>query len=119
MRERSPKVVYVSGAISAPTAWKVEQNVRRAEELSLEAWKTRRIAPICPHAMCRFYDGELPHEVWLAGDLEVISRCDAVLVVPGSEDSRGTRAEVAFASSAGVPVFYSLDELVAWVEKHP
>jgi hypothetical protein len=117
--DRRLRVVYVSGSITAPTAWGVEQNVRKAEELALEVWKTRLLVPICVHTMGRFYDGELPHEAWLAGDLEVIRRCDAVLVVAGSEGSEGTRAEVAHAVSVGVPVFYSLGELVGWVRSTP
>jgi predicted Rossmann-fold nucleotide-binding protein len=36
---------------------------------------------------------------------------DAVLVVPGSENSKGTAAEIARADQLMMPVYYSLEEL--------
>ena len=49
--------------------------------------------------------------MWLEGDLEMLRRCDAVLVVPGWEKSSGTRAEIAEANACGIPVFYALEAL--------
>ena len=39
MEKQLPKVVYVAGPFRGDSHWDIEQNIRRAEELSLEIWK--------------------------------------------------------------------------------
>ena len=62
---------------------------------------------IMPHA----WDGELPHSVWLECDLPWVSVCDAVYRLPG--ESAGAEEECRFADREGIPVFYTLDALMA------
>ena len=114
MSKKKGLVVYVAGPFRGPNAWAIEQNIRRAEELSLEVWKMG-VAAICPHTNTRFFQGAADDHVWLDGDLEILRRCDAVLLVPGWENSSGTRAEVAQARSQNQPVFETIGELYEWV----
>ena len=107
-------VVYVAGPFRGPSAWAVECNIRRAEELALEVWRLGA-ACICPHTNTRFYQGAAPDEVWLDGDLEILARCDAVLMTPDWEKSSGARAEHDFAAARGLVVLYTLDALCAWL----
>ena len=107
------KVCYVAGPFRAPNAWEIEQNIRRAETLALEVWRAG-MACICPHANTRFYQGATPDDVWLQGDLELVSRCDAVLLTPDWARSAGARSEKVFAEDRGIPIFTTLAELVAW-----
>lgn len=104
-------VVYVAGPFRAPNAWEIEQNIRRAEELSLAVWKTPGLVALCPHLNTRCFQGAAPDDVWLDGDLELLIRCDCVLLVPGYYRSQGTRAEIDFALDNGIPVFETLKEL--------
>jgi len=104
------KLVFISGPFRADSAWGVEQNIRRAEELSLEVWR-KGFACICPHTNTRFFDGAADDNIWLAGDIEIMRRCDAVLLVPGWENSSGSVAEVKIARYFGIPVFESIDDL--------
>ena len=104
------RLVYVAGPYRGPSAWKIEENIRRAECLALEVWKGG-MACICPHTNTRFYQGEAADEIWLQGDLEIMSRCDWVLMVPGWESSTGATAERDYAIRIGIPVVYSLEEL--------
>jgi nucleoside 2-deoxyribosyltransferase len=108
------RVIYVAGPFRGPNSWEIEQNIRRAEELALEVWRMPGLSALCPHMNTRHYQGVLPDEVWLEGDLEQMSRCDAVLVVPNWIKSQGTTAEIRHAESRGIPVFYSLGDLHAW-----
>lgn len=112
----SVPVVYVAGPIRAANAWEREQNIRRAEALALEAWRAGAAA-ICPHAMGRFYD-DGDYAMWIAGDLAIIARCDAVLVTPDWERSQGARAEVAEAHRLGVPVLHSVGEIASLRQAH-
>lgn len=104
------KLVYIAGPFRAPSAWEIEQNIRRAEELALRVWQAGHVA-ICPHTNTRFYQGAAPDEVWLEGDLVILRRCDAVLLVEGWERSVGTLAEIAEARRYGIPVLENLGEL--------
>jgi nucleoside 2-deoxyribosyltransferase len=110
-----PAVVYVAGPIRAESAWQREQNIRRAEALALEVWR-RGCAAICVHAAARFYDeAEARENGWLELDLELLRRCDAVLVVEGSDESKGTQAEIALAERIGIPVHHNLCQLDLWL----
>lgn len=105
------RVVYIAGPFRAASAWEVEQNIRRAECLALEAWRSG-FAVICPHTNTRFFSGAAPDEIWLEGDLEILRRCDAVLLLPKWQESPGTRAEVAEAIKHCMHVFDDLSDLV-------
>lgn len=97
------KVIYIAGRYRGPTAWAIEQNIRAAEEVAARVWAMGMVA-LCPHANSRHMDGLATDEFFLAGTLELMRRCDAVLLVPNWRDSAGARAEVAEADRLGIEV---------------
>lgn len=98
------KVIYIAGKYRGPNQWAIEQNIRAAEEVAARVWAMGHVA-LCPHANSRHMEGVASDEVFLAGTLELMRRCDAVLLVPNWRDSEGARAEVAEADRLGIPVF--------------
>lgn len=112
-------VVFLSGPFRSMAdpydQWEQTQNIRRAEELSLEVWKIGA-APVTVHLLTVHLSGTLPDKVWLDGDLAILAKCDAVLMLPAWQRSAGATAEFAFAVDRGIPVFYSVDELTVWME---
>jgi len=109
------KLIYIAGPFRAANSWEVEQNIRRAESLSLEVWRLGAAA-ICPHTNTRFFSGAADDKVWLDGDIEILRRCDAVMLTPDWERSSGARAEVDVAENLGMPVFAMLSDLKDWLE---
>ena len=107
------KLIYVAGPFRASTRWGVELNIRRAEALALEVWRLGAVG-VCVHSMCRYFEGAAD-DVWLAGDLELLRRCDAVLVTDDWERSTGAIAEVKFARDNQIPVFFNLSRLHQWL----
>lgn len=110
------KVIYIGGPFRAKTPWGVEQNIRRAEELALKVWQSGYVA-LCPHLNSRYFSGACPDKVWLDGDMELLRRCDAVLLVSGWSLSSGTCNEVEYAYAAGIPVFQCIETLRAQDKK--
>lgn len=108
------RVVYLAGPFRALTPWGVEQNVRRAETIALSVWRLGA-ACLCPHTNTRFFDGSADDAVWLAGDLEMLSRCDAVLLTIDWRNSKGATAEREFALARGLPVFEQISDLAEWL----
>ena len=113
------KVVYIAGPYRAATAWQIEQNIRRAEAVALAVARLGAM-PLCPHALTRFYHGELTDEFWLDGTAELLKRCDASMHVIGWEFSEGSVDEHDIAILRGFPLFYERDgyqPLADWLEK--
>jgi hypothetical protein len=116
------KVIYVAGPFRSANsdgtqnAWGIQLNIMAAMALALEVWRLGHAA-ICPHANTMFYQGAAADHLWLDGDLEILRRCDAVLVTTDWKRSSGARAEVEQARQAGQPVFSSLEELRDWLSR--
>ncbi|MCP4967400.1 MAG: DUF4406 domain-containing protein [bacterium] len=108
------KVVYIAGPFRGPTAWDVERNIRRAEELAFEVANLGAM-PLCPHTNTRFFDGTLTGDFWLRGTMELLRRCDAMILTPDGENSAGASAERVEAELIRMPVFYNVLRLEAWL----
>ena len=113
------EVVFVSGPFRGKNTWDTEQKIRRAEELSFEVWKLNEegldVAVICSHTNSRFFDKTIDDEYFLDAYLEILKRCDVMLVTPDWKSSEGARAEVDFCEEHEIPVMYSIDELREWL----
>lgn len=110
------KAIYVAGPFRASTHWGIVNNVRAAEVLALGVWALGAAA-ICPHLNTANFQGALPDEVWIDGTLEMLRRCDAVVLVPGWEKSSGTLGEIAEAKRRQMPVFTGLNDLRIWLAR--
>jgi nucleoside 2-deoxyribosyltransferase len=109
-----PMIVYVAGPYRAQTAWEIECNIHDARNVGAEVAKAGCM-PLIPHANTAHFDGLQPDAFWLEGTLELLRRCDAVVLVEGWEKSSGTRAEMAEAHKQNLPVFLCVDDLRGWV----
>lgn len=110
------KVVYVAGPFRGLTPWDVEKNIRRAEELALRVANAGAM-PLCPHTMTRYFDKQCNDSFWLEGTLELLRRCDAMVMTDDWERSSGTRGERNEARGLGLPIFIEerFDELEEWI----
>lgn len=102
--ERPVKVVYIAGKYRAPTPWGVEQNIQAAEAVAAKVIQAGHM-PLTPHKNTAHMEGLADDAFFLAGTMELLRRCDAVVMVPGWERSVGARAEVVEANHLGLPVF--------------
>ena len=100
------KIAYISGAYRSKDGINgVYENIQRARTEALKWWRDG-YAVICPHMNTAFMDGAAHDSVWLAGDLEMLRRCDIIVMLPGWEDSEGASAELDVAVECGLEIHY-------------
>lgn len=109
------KVIYIAGSYRGRTPWETRQNIHEAEGLAVAVWVNGMVA-LCPHTNCAHMDGVASEEIFLEGTLELMRRCDAVLLVHNWEDSEGAKREVEEAKRRGIPIFSTLAKLKEWNE---
>jgi len=104
-------LVYVAGPIGDDPMHGARTACLAGADL-LEAGLT----PVVPQ-LSVFWDflAPRPYEEWIAYDLCVLARCDALLRLKG--ESPGADQEVAFAEARGIPVFHSKGVLYAWAKE--
>lgn len=114
------KRIFISGALNSfNTEMNFIDNVHRMLRLGHEVRKAGFAVYVpCNDILVSFTNGGLPHEEYYKHDLVWLDVCDAVILVPGWECSRGVKGELEFAKEKGLPVFESIDDLVEhdWVE---
>lgn len=103
------KTVYIA---SPYTKGDVALNVRKSLEVADMLWESGFIpyAPLLTH----FWHLIIPHEpdFWYALDNEWVIRCDCLLRLEG--ESTGADNEVKLAIEKGIPVYYSIGDLIRW-----
>lgn len=105
-------LIYLAGPIRSKDGISMNENVSMAKTLALELWK-KGYAVICPHANTDLpiivADKECEEDIWLNGDLAMLARCDALVVMPNWKGSKGTEGEIAFAEKHNIPIYYYPD----------
>jgi hypothetical protein len=102
-------IIYLATPIRPKNGKTVEENVQYAKLLALELWE-KGYTVFCPAANSdlpiTLAEKEVEADRWLNGDIEILARCDALVVSPGWELSEGVKGEIASAKMYGVPVYY-------------
>ena len=99
------RVAYIAGPYRAKNGRTVLENVRAAEKVAIKYWRLG-YAVICPHKNTEFFDGLCPDSVWLEGDLEIVKRCDVIVMMVGYEESSGAKVELELAASCGIEIIF-------------
>lgn len=95
-------LLYIAG----PYRGDIDANITQARQVAIEVWRAGHVA-LCPHLNTAHFekDAHLDDEVYLAGDLDMLLRCDGVVLTPDWQKSTGARAEVDFARQHGIPTW--------------
>jgi len=103
------KIIYVAGPYRAKTPERVRMHISQAKAtavlLAEKGWY-----PVTPHLNTAEFEQLAPwltDQFYLDGTAELMSRCDAVCLVPGYEFSEGTAEEIDIARKLGIPVYKS------------
>ena len=109
-------IVYLAGQYRAPTILGVTLNIYCAWKAAKRLWRAGFVV-ICPHSNSAFM-GELfspiHGQVFLEGDLELVRKSDALFAMPGWRRSAGACGEIGEGRRYKIPIFYNIEELIAW-----
>ena len=100
------KIVYIAGAYRSKwgllgRAW----NISRARKIAKLLWGMG-FAVVCPHSNSAFMDRAATDRTFLTGDLEILKRCDAIVLMPGFAKSQGAVEEYFCAQRHDVQKFF-------------
>jgi len=99
------KLIYISGAYRNATENGLFENIMHAREVAVKLWQENWVV-ICPHLNTLFMGGVCEEEVWLKGDLEILSRCDGIYLLKNWRESSGAVMEKALAEELGLEIWY-------------
>jgi len=102
--------LYIAGAYRAETEWELHQNIENAREAAIEGWK-RGYSVFCPHLNSGHMGGVVDDSEFLAAGLDMVTKCQAMFMLPDWQDSEGAVRERKVAKTLDLPIYYSLDEL--------
>lgn len=126
-----PVMIYLAGPyrpyiIGSGCTVPTSVNILKAEEAAvslIDRLYAHKMFPVTPHLNTANFEhkteNEIPDEFWLECTMELMRRCDAVLLI-GDDAMRsyGTRAEIEEAKRLNIPVFNDLDHLVSCLQYH-
>lgn len=103
-------VIYIAGPYSHPTPEGIRANIARAEKAGLACCRAGWSSHI-PHKNFAGFEihTDVPYEAWMAMDLSILARCDAILMLEGWASSAGASKEFEFAAEYGIPHFFARD----------
>jgi hypothetical protein len=105
-------LIYIIGPISAPGAFEREANIRAAEAAYAELLRNG-VSAVCVHSTARALYGTVKEEDAIRSDLEILSRCDGVLRLPGWAMSDGSTKEIRYCDEVcSLPVYDSIHTIL-------
>ena len=118
-RESTIRYIYIAGKYTgrthdAESYFEIQRNIDAACEAARELAR-RGYGFFCPHQHSAHFEviaPDIPPAYWYELDLHFMYHCDALLMLPGWEQSRGAVIERDEAYARNTPVFYSIGELV-------
>jgi len=107
-------IIYIAGKYRG----NIEENIHTAREMTIKVWEAG-FTCICPHLNTIHFerDCKCPEESYLEGDIEIVKRCNAVLMLEGWQESIGATDEHDFAHREGIPILYNMSDLVKWADE--
>lgn len=98
-------VLYVSGPYSGLDEDAIDVNIKKAGKIAQQLWD-EGFTVFCPHTNTAHFSHEsTPYEGYIEGDLVLVARCDAIVMIEDWQKSKGALIEKERAELLNLPVF--------------
>ena len=108
------KMIYISGPIKNMTDGNIDAFDKAEKQLKELGYDVLNPHKIGEELNIRFFEmGRIPNEEdYLKEDIiQMLSKCENVLVLPGWRHSKGSKLEIANALACGLDVFFDISDL--------
>lgn len=122
------KYVYIAGpyrgrggAHDYTAYFEIDQHINAALEAAAQL-AVAGVGYFCPHQHSAHFEvitPSVPPEYWYELDMFFLEKCDALYLLPGWEDSSGSRAEYERAREIGMPIFMTIEGVLEWAQAVP
>ena len=102
------KIAFISGPFThEDEIHGIKENINEASKVALKYWR-KGYAVICPHKNTSDFQHakDISHEVWYKGDLDILRRCDVIIMVGRWGVSEGAVREHELAKEIGLEIIY-------------
>ncbi len=108
------EMIYISGPMKNMTDGNLEEFDKAEKQLVKLGYSVLNPHKICEELNVRFFEmGKVPeYEDYLKEDIiQMLSKCDKVLVLPGWRGSKGAKLEIATAIACGLDVAFDISDV--------
>lgn len=108
-------LLYIAGPYSAPTQEGIEENVKAAQKLGAELMTAfpGKVLAVVPHSIGKGLEDRGDYKFWCAATLELMKRCDGVVLRHNWHNSPGALGEVDAALRLRMPIVVESENLFA------
>jgi hypothetical protein len=105
-------VVYISGKYSGKDYDEIESNIKKVRETAIKLWELGYTV-LAPHLNTYHFetDCKCSYQDYIDGDLTLLSRCDAILMLDNWEESTGAKIEKQAAEDRMMEIFFNIELL--------
>lgn len=106
------KAIFIAGKYKGKDFNEIGENIRLAERYAIEVWNLGYGA-FCPHLNTAHFEvkAKAREDAYRQFDKKMLRACDAVLALPGWDESQGAKEEITEAKRLGLRIYHSLDDL--------
>lgn len=108
-------LIYVAGAYSASTQEGIEANIKAAQKLGAEVMTAfpGKVLAVVPQSMGKGLEDRGDYKFWCAATIELMKRCDGVVLRHNWRNSPGAVGEVDVALRMRMPIVVESENLSA------
>lgn len=99
------QVVYIAGPYTADNDVEIAFNIIKARDVAKKYWRLG-YAVVCPHMNSSNFHTDIDPTIFLPAYLEILKRCDILILMENWNKSVGAIAEKACAEVNGIEIRY-------------
>lgn len=106
------KRIYIAGKLNDQAVYYIQNLHKMIKEADAVRRAGFSVFIPCLDLLSGIFAGDYEYKTYFDNNISWVDVSDAVYVCPGYESSQGTLKEIARARQLGIPVYYSIEDLI-------